>query len=124
MKYLPRLFVLLALISAFWSASLVEAADVYAAVAYSPSTRQWGYSQGYPTRAQAISRALRECGSRDARTFWTKNAWIALAVSDRSPGSFGWAWASTASQARANARRQCLLRNPDARVVVCVSAYN
>lgn len=124
MSKLPRLFLLLAIVCALGSAQPVLAADSYAAIAFSPSTGQWGYGNGYSTRAAALQRARNECGASDARTFWTKNAWIALAVSDQDPGGYGWAWASTAAQARAKARNECLKRNPDARVVVTVSAYN
>ena len=101
----------------------LQAADSYAAIAYSPSGGQWGYSNGYPSKSQAISRAIRECGRADTRTSWAKNAWIALAISDRSSGGYGMAWATTASGARSRALAQCRSRNPDARVVVCVSAY-
>ena len=114
---------ILSLIIALALAPSLHAANSYAAVAYSPSTGQWGYGHGYPNQSQAISRARSECGQADARTFWCKNAWIALAISDRSPGGFGWAFAPTAAAARSRALAQCRARNPDARVVVCVSAY-
>jgi hypothetical protein len=102
--------------------SLTAAADSYAAIAYSPSTGRWGYGNGYPSQAQATTRALAECGQRDAVTKWCKNAWIALALSNKSPGGYGWAWATTASVARSRALRECRARNPDAHIVVCVSA--
>ena len=86
MKSLTRgiLFTFIAL--ALVIAPALQAGDVYAAIAYSPDSNRWGYGQGYPTKSQAIARALRECGRRDARTNWCKNAWIALAVSNDSPG--------------------------------------
>jgi serine/threonine-protein kinase len=115
------LFLIIAL--ALGAGSSLQAATSYAAIAYSPSTGQWGYGNGYPSQSAAIARARRECGRGDARTFWCKNAWIALAISDRSRGGFGWAWAPTAGAARSKALAQCRSRNPDARVVVCVSAY-
>jgi hypothetical protein len=121
MKNLTRgiLFMILALTL---SPSL-QAADSYAAVAFSPSTLRWGYGNGYPNKVQAISRARNEAGSANAKTSWTKNAWIALAVSDRSRGGYGMGWATTAAGARSRALAQCRKFNPDARVVVCVSAY-
>jgi serine/threonine-protein kinase len=96
--------------------------NTYAAIAYSPASGRWGYGNGYSTKSQAIARALRECGSRQARTNWCRNAWIALAVSDRSPGGWGSSWGATPGIARNAAIAQCRARNPDARVVVCVSS--
>lgn len=124
MKNPSRLIALLLLASALWTSPSLEAApDSYAAIAFSPATGRWGYGNGYASRAQATNRALQECGNRDAKTMWTKNAWVALAVSDTNRGGYGWAWAATASQARAAARRECLKYNEDARGVVCVSSY-
>jgi len=122
MKSLTRgiLFTVIAL--ALVIAPALQAGDVYAAIAYSPDSNRWGYGQGYPTKSQAIARALRECGRRDARTNWCKNAWIALAISNDSPGGWGSAWGETAAAARSAAIAECLARNPDAHVVVCVSA--
>ena len=122
MRNLSRgiLFAVIAL--ALVIAPALQAGDVYAAIAYSPATNRWGYGQGYPTKSQAIARALRECGRRDARTNWCKNAWIALAVSNDSPGGWGSAWGETAAEARRAAIAECLARNPDAHIVVCVFA--
>lgn len=120
MKNLTRV---LLLIIALALAPSLHAANSYAAIAYSPSTGQWGYGNGYPSQAEAVARARAECGRADAKTSWAKNAWIALAISDRSPGGYGMAWATTASGARSRAIAQCRKFNPDARVVVCVSAY-
>jgi serine/threonine-protein kinase len=123
MNNLTRAILFLIVALALGLGPSLQAANSYAAVAYSPSTGQWGYGNGYPSQAAAIARARSECGRGDARTFWCKNAWIALAISDSSPGGFGWAWAPTAASARRKALAQCRARNPDARVVVCVSAY-
>jgi len=103
--------------------ALQAAGDRYAAIAYSPKTQRWGYGANYATKSEAIARAKRECGRSDARTNWCKNAWIALALSDQSPGGWGSSWGNTAEEARQGALRECRARNPDARVVVCVSAY-
>jgi hypothetical protein len=104
---------------------LQASGDRYAAVAFSPSTGQYGYGNGFATKGGAIERARQECGARDAVVKWTRNAWIALAVSSptRSGYGYGWTWADTAGRARAAARDNCLEHNDDARVVVCVSAY-
>jgi hypothetical protein len=123
MKNLKRGILFLIVALAVGLTSSLQAADSYAAVAYSPSANQWGYGKGYPSKSAAIARARAECGRGDARTSWCKNAWIALAISDRSRGGYGWAWATTASAARSRALAACRSRNPDARIVVCVSAY-
>jgi hypothetical protein len=123
MKNLTRGILFLIIALALGLGSSLQAADSYAAVAFSPSTLRWGYGNGYPNKAQAISRARSESGSANAKASWAKNAWIALAVSDRSRGGYGMGWATTASGARSRAVAQCRKFNPDARVVVCVSAY-
>lgn len=114
---------ILFLIIALALAPSLQAADSYAAVAFSPSTLRWGYGNGYPSKVQALSRARLESGNANARTGWTKNAWIALAISDRSRGGYGMGWATTAAGARSRALAQCRTKNPDARVVLCVSSY-
>ena len=124
MRYLTGRILLLIVALTFASAVALEAApDRYAALAFSKSTGRWGYGNGYATKEAAINRALLECGRRDAVTKWAKNAWIALAVSDRKPGGYGWAWATTAARARARARQECIAHNGDGRVVFAVSAF-
>ena len=126
MTYLARRILLLIVAFTFVSAIALEAAqNRYAAIAFSKSTGRWGYGNGYATKEAAIARALQECGQRDAITKWTKNAWISLAVSNRTPTGYGygWAWATNAARARANARRQCVAHNGNGRVVLTVSAY-
>lgn len=116
------LLFLFALVLGFGPALSAQDDDKFAAVAYSPKTGKWGYGCNYSTKAEAIERAKRECGSKDARTNWCKNAWISLAVSDESRGGWGSGWGSTREEAEAAARRECLARNPDARVIATVSA--
>jgi cytoskeletal protein RodZ len=101
----------------------LHAGDSYAAIAFSPSTGRWGYGNGFPTKSEAITRARRECGQRDAKTNWCKDAWIALAISNQSAGGWGSSWGDTPEIARSKAISECLSRNPDAHVVLCVSAY-
>ena len=124
MKNLTRGILLIVFALVLGMAQAAQADDRYAAVAYSPKTGRWGYGANYQTKAEAIARAKKECGKSDAKTNWCKNAWIALAISDQSPGGWGSAWGETAEAARAAARRECLARTPDARVIVCVSAYD
>jgi hypothetical protein len=100
--------------------ALQAAGDTYGAIAFSPSTGRWGYGNGYPTKAEAIARARRECGRSDAKTNWCKNSWIALAISNESSGGWGSAWGETKAAARSAAIAECLSRNPDAHVVICI----
>jgi uncharacterized protein DUF4189 len=118
------LLFLFALVLGFVPVSALHAQDddKYAAIAYSPKTGKWGYGCNYPTKAEAIARAKEECGAKDARTNWCKNAWISLALSDQSKGGWGSAWGETRDAAQAASRKECLARNPDARIVVTVSA--
>ncbi|MEN3370027.1 MAG: hypothetical protein V7609_2170 [Verrucomicrobiota bacterium] len=123
MKNLTRGILLIVMALALGlSPALQAAGDTYAAIAYSPSTGRYGYGNGYPTKSQAISRARRECGRSDARTNWCRNAWIALAISNQSPGGWGSSFGETPGIARSTAIAECLRRNPDAHVVVCVSS--
>jgi hypothetical protein len=103
--------------------ALHAAGDSFAAIAFSPSTGRWGYGNGFSTKSEAIARARRECGRRDSKTNWCKDAWIALAISNQSAGGWGSSWGDTPEIARNKAISECLSRNPDAHVVLCVSAY-
>jgi serine/threonine-protein kinase len=116
------LVVLFALALGIGPSLQAQSDDLYAAIAYSPKTGKWGYGCNYKTKAEAIARAKSECGAKDARTNWCKNAWIALAISDDSKGGWGSAWGETREEAQAAARKECLARNPDARVIATVSA--
>ena len=123
MKNLTRGILLIVMALALGlSPALQAAGDTFAAIAYSPKTGRYGYGNGYSTKSEAIARALHECGRRDARTNWCKNAWIALAISNQSPGGWGSSWGDTPEIARSTAIAECLKRNPDAHVVVCVSS--
>lgn len=118
------LLFLFALVLGFVPLSALHAQDddKYAAIAYSPTTDKYGYGCNYSTKAEALARAIEECGADDARTNWCKNAWISLAVSKKSKGGWGSAWGNTREEAQAAARKECKARNPDARVVITVSA--
>jgi Domain of unknown function (DUF4189) len=63
----------------------------WGAIAYSPSTGESGYSEGYTTRAGAIDRAARECRHADCETSVTfEYACGALAVADNDVWSGQW----------------------------------
>ena len=115
---------LFALVLGFVPLSALQAQDddKYAAIAYSPSTGRWGYGCNYSTKAEAIERAKRECNEDDVRTNWCKNAWISLAISKKSKGGWGSAWGDTRDDAEAASKKECKARNPDAHILVTISA--
>jgi hypothetical protein len=76
-------------------------ADRYAAIAFSNSTGAYGYSYNCSSRGEAELLALSYCNASDARiVVWVRNGYCALALGN-DVGAAGWAWASTASEARA-----------------------
>jgi hypothetical protein len=115
---LRKCLIALPLLALLANASLVLAD--YAAIAYSPSTRNYGYSYGYYSRADAETEALRRCSGDDKRiVVWAVNAWCALATGDS--GAWGWGWSdSSADDAQARAIRECATRTTGAHIVVCV----
>ena len=48
------------------AAACYGGADEYGAIAYSPSTGAYGWSNNYATRNGAETRALQECGKADS----------------------------------------------------------
>lgn len=55
----------------------------YGAIAYSPASGEFGYSDKYANRAQAESRAKQECGKSDCQVVvWYYNKCGALATDD------------------------------------------
>ena len=96
--------------------------NTYAAIAFYKPTRTWAYSTEKATKEEAIADALRKCGHNDARTNWCKNAWMALAISNQSVGGWGSGWGETPADARKKSTDECLARNPDAHIVLCISA--
>lgn len=78
----------------------------YGAIAYSPASGLYGYSDNYPNRAQADQRALRECGQADcvvASWFW--NQCGALAAGDN--GTWGAEAGSSEARAQSLALARC-----------------
>jgi hypothetical protein len=92
----------------------------YAAIAYSPKTRNYGYCYGYCCRPHAEAEALRRCSGEDKRiVVWAVNAWCALATGDG--GTWGWGWSdSSAGDAKARALEECAKRGTGAHIVICV----
>jgi serine/threonine-protein kinase len=86
-------------------------ADGYAAIAYSPSTGKWAYSNGCSCRAEAERMALRSCNACDAYICnWVRNGYAALAIGDH--GWTGFAWSGESRCAAENAA-QCEVRKYD-----------
>lgn len=85
-------------------AGVALAADNFGAIATSDSGA-YGYAYDYPTREQAESAALQECGDQGCRVqVWFKNACGAVAKDGE---NLGWGWASSREQAEANAMSEC-----------------
>ena len=85
-KYLATMVMLFAVATSAW-------AD-FAAIAYSPTTRSWGYAAGHGSRASAENAAKSRCDSTDARiAVWVQNGWAALAVGE--DGVRGWGWSGS-----------------------------
>lgn len=86
------------------------AADGFGAIAYSPATGHWGWSQNYDTRFGAEWRALQDCRSavgwgQDCRLgVVVRNACAALAVG---PGGWGAGQGPSPAQAASAALGAC-----------------
>ncbi len=68
-------------------------AEKYGAIAYSPASGKFGYSNNSQTRAGAERLALYNCRSGDVRiAIWVKNGWAV--VYRNSTGAWNSAWSS------------------------------
>ena len=66
-------------------------ADAYAAIAYSQSTGQYGYTYGYSDLGAAQNDAVANANAGDAQVVvWVENGWAALAVNDNGGWGYGW----------------------------------
>ncbi len=83
----------------------LEARDYYGAIAYSPSTRHYGYSYDYDYKWGAENSALNQCNRNDCQVvIWFRNACGALAIG---PYGYGSGWGSTRYGAEQAALRSC-----------------
>lgn len=101
------------------------AADLFAAIAYSPTEGTYGYSYGYSRAIDARYRAVGECIDRGGKSCrWrisVRNAWAALAQSKNNHRYYGVGWSVDRGDARANALEQCNNNaNAGCRVLVVV----
>ncbi len=101
-----------------WSAILVVAAmgftcparaqDRFGAIAFSPSTGAFGFSNDHPSQSDAEAGALAECRKRAGgcqSSSWFRNACGALAVGEY--GGWGTDWGNERAAAEANALNMC-----------------
>lgn len=78
----------------------------YGAIAYSVTSKAWGYSEEYSGRSAAQNRAIKECRTKDcAIAAWFYNSCGALASSAN--GSWGGAQGADEARAKQNAQARC-----------------
>ncbi len=83
----------------------LEARNYYGAIAYSPSTGDYGYSYDYSSRYSAEQNAISRCGAYDCSSLiWFRNACGALAVGNNGYGS---GWGDTKYRAKREALKSC-----------------
>ena len=94
--------------------------DVYAAIAYSPSTGNYATTVGAGSQDEAQTNCLNACQGDDAQVVvWCKNSYCTLAVGD--DGSWGACWGDSQEDAEAKAMGNCNQDN-NPHVVVTISA--
>lgn len=93
--------------------SKTQAADTYAAIAFSPTTGMVKASWNYPTREGALKRAISACGGNPV-SYSIKNGWLAIAVGDGN--GYGWGWGSTKAVAEKNALFHCAKHTKNGRI--------
>ena len=89
----------------------------YAAIAYSPSTGNYGYSYGYPCLDDAEAAAVTNSGDCEAQVVVTaENEYLALAQND--DGTYGYGFSGSRYLAQATAMHNC----PGGHIVATVFA--
>jgi hypothetical protein len=84
------------------------AAENYGAIAYSPSTKTYGWSYDYPSRGAAESEALSKCRMKAKDCIvplWFRNSCGALAI-----GSGGWGTAQAPERSGAEHQAMAMCR--------------
>ena len=90
-----------AVVFALLGAAQAARADAYAAIAYSKSTGQYGYTYGYDNLDAAKCDAVANANAPDAHVVvWVENGWAALAVNNNGGWGYGWS-----TNCKANAER-------------------
>ena len=101
-------------------ATASTAAADYAAIAYSKSTKSYGYSYNYGSRDAAEAAALNRCDGYDKKiVVWVHNGWCALALGDSHAYGYGWS-NNTRAYARSRALEECGQRTTNCYIAVCV----
>jgi hypothetical protein len=97
-----------------------QLASLHGAIAYSPSTRAYGWSSRCSDSTTAAQRALDECGAADAIVLENRqNCYLALARA--ADGAYGHSYAGNPRTAERSARSACLTySNSDASDVTVV----
>ena len=89
--------------------------DGYGAIAFSRSTRRYGWSYGAADRSAAERTALAHCHSSDAAILaWGQHTFLALALADHR--AYGWSWDSARNNAARRAITGCA--GPTPRIVL------
>src|SRR5579871_6092055 len=119
-----RIRFVLGLLLLLWFAPANAAkADNYGAIAYSPSTGNYGYSYRWPTREKAESVARSYCKETDTEILtWFKGDWWGCLVMDLDGEAYGWGWGPTLAVARAKAKEGIQKYSANSYVALCVSA--
>jgi Domain of unknown function (DUF4189) len=87
-------------------AGCTDSPTTYGAIAYSPDSGRFGYSDKYANRAQAETRAKQECGNSDCQiAAWYYNSCGALAKDD--DGTWGGAQGADEQRAGKAALARC-----------------
>jgi len=105
-------------------ATASTAAADYAAIAYSKSTKSYGYSYDYGSREAAEAAALNRCDGYDKKiVVWVHNGWCALALGDGT--AYGYGWSTDCRQCAKNrALEECSQRTSNAHITVSVFSGN
>lgn len=97
-----------------------------AAIAYSPSSGDYGYAHNYRDRAEAQNAALAGCKAEDARVVcWVNEGYCALAIGDdRSVWGVGHVFGPGVNSADAEKKAiaDCSARTTNVQVVLCLSS--
>ena len=102
----------LAVVLAIALPSTLLAADLFGAIAYSPTNGAHGWAKDHPSRAAAQKAARAACSKHAAdckAVLWFKNGCGALSVSEK---VYGWGWGTTQKLADTEAIKACSKHAP------------
>lgn len=96
----------------------------YGAIAYSVTTKQFGYSYGWSEPDEAQRVAMQSCKASDALLLCCEcDCWIALTQSESSK-AYGWAYATSWKDASRHAIAECNKYVSDPELIVCFSTLD